>query len=125
MLIFNYPDPIPLGDKFSVPFSLTNPVPPGSPIGTVGTPYDWTGDTLELFLSDTEDDTGVYVLTKISDSSNGIAAVSQSGGTGNINFLPADDSVLQGRSYYYGLRNQTTEETLAKGMMTFADHPGR
>lgn len=113
MLAFNYPTPIPLGDNASIPFALTNPD---------GTPYDYTGHVLKFFLSETQQDSGVYAVTK-STLDSGISPVSTSGGTGNINFLVADS--LTGKTYYYGFRDETAEVTLSSGAMTFADHPGR
>lgn len=113
MLLFNYPTPIPLGDNCSIPFALTN---------LDGTPYDYTGHVLKLFLSETPQDTGLYVVTK-DTIGGGISPVSASGGTGNINFLAADP--LSGKTYYYGFRDETAEVTLSSGTMPFADHPGR
>lgn len=113
MLIVNYPTPIPLGDTCSIPFSLTN---------LDGTPYDYTGHILKLFLSETPNDTGVYALTKAT-TDGGISTVSASGGTGNLNFLPADP--LSGKTYFSALRDETAQVTLWAGTMAFADHLGR
>lgn len=113
MLIFNYPTPVPLGDTCSIPFAVTNPD---------GTPYDYTGHVLKLFFSETQVDTGSYVVTK-STSDGGLSPVSQSGGTGNVNFLAADP--LAGKTYYYGFRDETANVTLTSGTWPFADHQGR
>lgn len=113
MLVFNYPTPIPLGDTCSIPFALTN---------LDGTPYDYTGHVLKLFIGETPIDTGIYALTK-STTDAGISPVSTSGGTGNIHFLPADG--LAGKTYYFAFRDETAEVTLSSGAITFADHPGR
>lgn len=116
MLQSNYPTPIPLGDTVSVPFAATN---------LDGTAYDLTGKVLTLFISDALPDGGVYILTK-STSDGGITVVGlPTAGLANINFLAADASLLRGRSYPYAVRDETSQQTLAAGVMTFADHPGR
>lgn len=115
MLLFNYPTPVPLGDTCSIPFALTN---------VDGTPYDYTGHILKLFISETQTDTGTYALTKAT-TDGGISPVSTSGGTGNINFLAADALALTGKTYNFALRDETAEVTLSSGAITFADHPGR
>lgn len=113
MLVFNYPTPIPLGDNCSIPFAVTN---------LDGTPYDYTGHVLKLFISETPNDTGAYALTK-STLDGGLSPVSTTGGTGNANFLATDG--LSGKTYYYGFRDETTQQTLSGGTIAFADHPGR
>lgn len=112
MMTFVYPDPIPLGDDVRIPFALTN---------KDGTPYDYTGHTLEFFLSRTLADTGSYVVTKTTVA--GIEAVSPALGTGNLVF--AFDDPIPAGSYHYSFRDQTARVTLTIGTIAFADHPGR
>lgn len=122
MLDFNYPKEIPLGDACSIPFALTNP---DATATTPATPYDYTGHVLKLFIGETPfDNGGVYLVTK-STIDGGITAVTPSLGVGNLNFLPADAAVLVGKTYYYGFRDETAQQTLSRGTIAFGDHQGR